>query len=132
MTAITLNTLTGAVSEYTRHDFQSITPTHGGSATGLLHRGLSHRTLRGRLRTGLRLRGRGLVDSGLQTGKRLGRGLTSRARARRNKGCGMDPEAGRKSMGQKNIGAFRYGDIERCAQQEFRKRKFGRKRTVKE
>lgn len=29
------NTLTGAVSEYTRHDFQSITPTHGGSATGL-------------------------------------------------------------------------------------------------
>lgn len=35
MTAITLNTLTGAVSEYTRHDFQSITPTHGGSATGL-------------------------------------------------------------------------------------------------
>lgn len=35
MTAITINTLTGAVSEYTRHDFQSITPTHGGSATGL-------------------------------------------------------------------------------------------------
>ena len=32
---ITLNTLTGAVSEYTRHAFQSITPTHGGSATGL-------------------------------------------------------------------------------------------------
>ena len=35
MTAIALNTLTGAVSEYTRHAFQSITPTHGGSATGL-------------------------------------------------------------------------------------------------
>lgn len=35
MNAITLNTLTGAVSEYTRHDFQSITPSHGGSATGL-------------------------------------------------------------------------------------------------
>lgn len=35
MNAITLNTLTGAVSEYTRHDFQSLTPSHGGSATGL-------------------------------------------------------------------------------------------------
>lgn len=35
MTAITVNTLTGAVSEYTRHDFQSITPNHGGSASGL-------------------------------------------------------------------------------------------------
>lgn len=35
MTAITVNTLTGAVSEYTRHDFQSVTPSHGGSATGL-------------------------------------------------------------------------------------------------
>lgn len=35
MNAIVLNTLTGAVSEYTRHDFQSITPTHAGSATGL-------------------------------------------------------------------------------------------------
>lgn len=33
--AIVCNTLTGAVSEYTRHDFQSIAPTHGGSATGL-------------------------------------------------------------------------------------------------
>ena len=32
---IILNTLTGAVSEYTRHAFQSITPTHAGSATGL-------------------------------------------------------------------------------------------------
>lgn len=32
---IAINTLTGAVSEYTRHDFQSITPTHAGSATGL-------------------------------------------------------------------------------------------------
>ena len=35
MNTITLNTLTGAVSEYTRHSFQSITPTHAGSATGL-------------------------------------------------------------------------------------------------
>ena len=32
---IILNTLTGAVSEYTRHAFQSVTPTHGGNATGL-------------------------------------------------------------------------------------------------
>lgn len=35
MNAIVLNTLTGAVSEYTRFGFQSITPTHAGSATGL-------------------------------------------------------------------------------------------------
>jgi hypothetical protein len=35
MHAIVCNTLTGAVSEYTRHEFQSITPTHAGSATGL-------------------------------------------------------------------------------------------------
>ena len=35
MNTIVLNTLTGAVSEYTRHAFQSLTPTHGGSATGL-------------------------------------------------------------------------------------------------
>lgn len=35
MNAIICNTLTGAVSEYTRHEFQAITPTHGGSATGL-------------------------------------------------------------------------------------------------
>lgn len=35
MNTIVCNTLTGAVSEYTRHDFQSITPTHGGSASGL-------------------------------------------------------------------------------------------------
>ena len=32
---IVCNTLTGAVSEYTRHTFQSITPTHAGDATGL-------------------------------------------------------------------------------------------------
>lgn len=32
---ITCNTTTGAVSHYTRHEFQSITPTHAGSATGL-------------------------------------------------------------------------------------------------
>ena len=35
MNAILCNTLTGAVSEYTRHNFHSITPTHAGSATGL-------------------------------------------------------------------------------------------------
>ena len=35
MTAIVCNTLTGSVSEYTRHAFQSVTPTHAGSATGL-------------------------------------------------------------------------------------------------
>lgn len=35
MNTIVCNTLTGAVSEYTRHAFQSITPTHGGSASGL-------------------------------------------------------------------------------------------------
>lgn len=35
MNAIAFNTLTGAVSEYTRFGFQSITPTHAGSATGL-------------------------------------------------------------------------------------------------
>ena len=35
MNTIICNTLTGAVSEYTRHAFQSITPTHGGNATGL-------------------------------------------------------------------------------------------------
>lgn len=35
MNTIALNTLTGAVSEYNNFDFQSITPTHAGSATGL-------------------------------------------------------------------------------------------------
>ena len=35
MNAIVCNTLTGAVSEHTRHAFQSVTPTHAGSATGL-------------------------------------------------------------------------------------------------
>ncbi len=35
MNTIALNTLTGAVSEYTRHTFQAVTPTHGGSASGL-------------------------------------------------------------------------------------------------
>ena len=35
MNAIVCNTLTGAVSEYTRHTFQSVTPTHAGSASGL-------------------------------------------------------------------------------------------------
>jgi hypothetical protein len=35
MNTIVLNTLTGAVSEYTHFGFQSVTPTHAGSATGL-------------------------------------------------------------------------------------------------
>lgn len=35
MNAIVCNTLSGAVSEYTRHEFQSVTSTHGGSAAGL-------------------------------------------------------------------------------------------------
>jgi hypothetical protein len=35
MNTIVLNTLTTAVSEYSAFDFQSITPTHAGSATGL-------------------------------------------------------------------------------------------------
>lgn len=35
MNAITLNTMTGSVSEYTGFGFQSITPTLAGSATGL-------------------------------------------------------------------------------------------------
>ena len=39
MNTIVCNTLTGAVSEYTRFAFQSITPTHGGSATGLFELG---------------------------------------------------------------------------------------------
>jgi hypothetical protein len=35
MNTIVCNTLIGAVTEYTRHEFQSITATHGGSAAGL-------------------------------------------------------------------------------------------------
>ena len=35
MNTIVMNTLTGAVSEYDGFGFQSITPTHAGSATGL-------------------------------------------------------------------------------------------------
>ena len=35
MNTIAFNTLTGAVSEYDGFGFQSITPTHAGSATGL-------------------------------------------------------------------------------------------------
>lgn len=35
MNTIVCNTLNGAVTEYTRHEFQSITATHGGAATGL-------------------------------------------------------------------------------------------------
>ena len=35
MKTIACNTLNGAVSEYTRHGFQSITATHAGSAAGL-------------------------------------------------------------------------------------------------
>ncbi len=39
MNTIVVNTLTGAVSEYTSFGFQSITPTHAGSATGLFELG---------------------------------------------------------------------------------------------
>lgn len=39
MNTIVCNTLTGAVSEYTRFGFQSVTPTHAGSATGLFELG---------------------------------------------------------------------------------------------
>lgn len=35
MNAIAMNTMTGAVSEYAGFGFQSITPAHAGSATGL-------------------------------------------------------------------------------------------------
>ncbi len=35
MKTIVLNTMNGAVSEYDNFAFHSITPTHGGSATGL-------------------------------------------------------------------------------------------------
>lgn len=35
MNTIVVNTLSGAVSEYTGFGFQSVTPTHAGSATGL-------------------------------------------------------------------------------------------------
>ena len=35
MNTIVCNTLSGAVSEYTRHAFQAVTPTHAGSAAGL-------------------------------------------------------------------------------------------------
>lgn len=35
MTAIVLNTLNGAVTEYSNFDFDGITPTHAGSAAGL-------------------------------------------------------------------------------------------------
>ena len=35
MNTIVMNTMTGAVSEYSAFDFQSITPTHAGSATVL-------------------------------------------------------------------------------------------------
>lgn len=39
MTTIVCNTLNGAVTEYTRHTFQSITPTHAGDASGLFSLG---------------------------------------------------------------------------------------------
>lgn len=35
MNTIVLNTLSGAVSEYTNFAFHSVTPTHAGAATGL-------------------------------------------------------------------------------------------------
>lgn len=39
MTAIVMNTLTGAVSEYAGFDFHAITPTHAGNALGLYELG---------------------------------------------------------------------------------------------
>lgn len=39
MDAIVCNTMNGAVTEYTGHAFQSITPTHGGDAAGLFEFG---------------------------------------------------------------------------------------------
>jgi hypothetical protein len=39
MTAIVMNTMTGAVSEYTGFDFHAITPTHTGSVNGLYELG---------------------------------------------------------------------------------------------
>jgi hypothetical protein len=36
---IVMNTKTGAVTEYDNFDFQSLTPTHAGSATGLFRLG---------------------------------------------------------------------------------------------
>lgn len=39
MNAIILNALTGAVTEYARHNFHGITPTHGGGALGLFEFG---------------------------------------------------------------------------------------------
>lgn len=39
MNTIVMNTRTGAVSEYSGFDFQSITPTHAGSAVGLYELG---------------------------------------------------------------------------------------------
>lgn len=39
MNTIVLNTLTGAVSEYSGFDFDSITPTHAGSGLGLYELG---------------------------------------------------------------------------------------------
>lgn len=39
MNAIVVNTLTGAVSEYSGFEFQSVTPTHAGSALGLYRLG---------------------------------------------------------------------------------------------
>lgn len=58
MSAIILNTLTGAVSEYDSFDFDSITPTHAGDAAGLY-------TLGGDLDL------TNIVVSSIQTGKRL-------------------------------------------------------------
>lgn len=39
MTAIVMNTMTGAVTEYSGFDFQSITPDYAGSALGLYELG---------------------------------------------------------------------------------------------
>lgn len=56
--AIVLNTLTGAVSEYEGFAFQSVTPSHAGSATGLF-------TLGGDTDAGL------LIVAEIATGKQL-------------------------------------------------------------
>ena len=39
MNTIVMNTMTGAVTEYADFDFDSITPTHAGAATGLYELG---------------------------------------------------------------------------------------------
>ena len=64
MNAIAFNTMTGAVSEYTGFGFQSITPTHAGSSTGLF-------TLGGDTDAGLPIVA--TVTTGKKTGVHAGR-----------------------------------------------------------